>query len=75
MDAHREKLAAIVPKPKTDRPEPLLDSDSTIVGQHNIRTPQETQDFLRNSEMGKILGVAHLFEPTSEVSDAEEVTH
>ncbi len=60
MDAHREKLAAIVPKPQVDRPEPLLDSDSIIVGQYNVRTPQETQEFLRDSEMGKILGVSHL---------------
>ncbi len=55
--------------------EESIESESIIVGQHNVRTPQETQDFLRNSEMGKILGVAHLFEPTSEVSEAEEVTH
>jgi hypothetical protein len=75
MDLHREKLAAIVPKPKTYRPESLLDSDSIIVGQYHVRTPQETQEFLRDSEMGKILGVAHLFEPRLEVSDAEEVTH
>jgi hypothetical protein len=53
----------IVRKPKTDRPESLLDSDSIIVGQYNVRTPQETQDFLRDSEMGKILGVSDFFEP------------
>jgi hypothetical protein len=64
MDLHGEKLAAIVPKPKTNRPEPLLDSDSIIVGQYNVRTPQETQEFLRDSEMGKMLGMSHLCEPT-----------
>jgi hypothetical protein len=54
--------------------EDLIESESIIVGQHNVRTAQETQEFLRTSEMGRLLGVAHLLQAASEVGEAEEVT-
>jgi hypothetical protein len=54
--------------------EGLIESESIIVGQHNIRTAQESQEFLRTSEMGKLLGVAHLLQSASEMNEAERVT-
>lgn len=39
----------------------FLKSEQVIVGASNTRTPQETQEFLKNTEAGRALGVSHLF--------------
>lgn len=38
-----------------------LQNENIMVGKGNYRTPQETQEYLKESSLGKALGVSHLF--------------